>query len=92
MFAAAAGTRMLIEQTLKLPGVVTSYAAVDVISALAVAYVVAKVILPVGKFFRISQVMNDLAGSDRGHWFYGHLKQVCLKAFLRLSFLVAINT
>ena len=43
---------------------------------LFVALLIAKVFVPVITLFRRSLSMSKMANSPRGHWFFGHLKQV----------------
>ena len=43
---------------------------------LIVALLIGKVFVPVITLFRRSLSMSKMASSPRGHWFYGHLKQV----------------
>ena len=44
--------------------------------ALIVVLLLAKIVVPVCNLFKLSFKMSKMSSSQRGHWFFGHLKKV----------------
>lgn len=70
--------RQLFVMTSKLfgPGLVSPYLLADLVASVSVVYLINTLLVPVIKSYKQGKSFDHDIGSDKGHWFYGHLFKV----------------